>query len=315
VTDVVLLFPGQGSQKPGMGRDLAGAYPAARQVFECVDHALGIPVSRTAFEGPASELTRTDVAQPALLAHGAAVWAVTREALAGHVRAAAGHSLGEFTAYYAAEALSLASAAKLVRVRGELMHRAGEDRPGAMAAVIGHLSVRIDDLCRQSTAEAGEVVAANYNGPEQTVVSGEIAGVERLMVLAKERGAKRVLRLPVAGAFHSPLMRPSVPGLGSALDAAGLTDPRVPVYANVDAQPIRTAQRAREMLLRQLTEPVRWVELVRNMAAAYPDALFVEMGPGSVLSGLVKRIAPQLATLACGTPADIDRLFERVHAD
>jgi [acyl-carrier-protein] S-malonyltransferase len=298
-----------------MGRDLAAAYPAARHAFDCVDQALGVPVSRIAFEGPPQVLTRTDIAQPALLAHGAAVWAVTRETLARHVRAAAGHSLGEFTAYYAAEALPLTSAAKLVRARGELMHRAGEDRPGAMAAIIGHLSVRIDDICRQSSAEAGEVVAANYNGPEQTVVSGEVAGVEHLMALAKARGAKRVIRLPVAGAFHSPLMQPSVPGLRAALDAAGLSDPRVPVYANVDAQPIRTAQRARETLLRQLTEPVRWVELVRNMAAAYPTALFVEMGPGSVLSGLVKRIAPQLATLACGAPADIDRVIERVHAN
>ncbi len=310
--DIVLLFPGQGSQQPGMGRDLAGAYPAARQVFECVDSALDIPLSRLCFEGPADELTRTDNAQPALLAHGAAVWAVTRSTLTPYVRAAAGHSLGEFTAYHAADALSLTGGATLVRRRGELMRRAGEERPGAMAAILGQLTVSVDEICRQASADAGEVVPANYNAPEQTVISGEVAGVERAMVLAKERGAKRAVRLPVSGAFHSPLMAPSTNGLRDALAAATLSDPRVPIYANVDGRPTTTATAARERLVQQLTAPVRWVDLVQNLAAAYPTALFVEMGPGAVLTGLVKRIAPAIATATCGTSTEVEHLVQRV---
>lgn len=310
--DVVLLFPGQGSQKPGMGRDLADAFPVARAVFEAVDAALGVPLSRLCFEGPAEELTMTDNAQPALFAHGAAVWAATRDRLAGSVRAAAGHSLGEFTAYHAAGALPVASGARLVRRRGALMREAGEARPGAMAAILGELSTSIDVLCAQASAEVGEVVPANYNAADQTVVSGEVAGVECVMALAKQHGAKRAVRLPVSGAFHSPLMLPSEAGLREALQAADFSDPTVPVYSNVDAEPSTAAATARDRLLRQLTAPVQWREVVERMAAAYPAALFVEMGPGSVLTGLVRRIAPQVAVAPCGTPSDIEQILTRV---
>jgi [acyl-carrier-protein] S-malonyltransferase len=310
--DVVLLFPGQGSQKPGMGRELAEAIPAARAVFADIDAALGRPLSRLCFEGPAEELTMTDNAQPALFAHGAAVWAATADRLAPHVRAAAGHSLGEFTAYHAAGALTADAGARLVRQRGELMRQAGDVRPGAMAAILGDLATPIDALCVQASAEAGEVVPANYNSPEQTVVSGEVGGVERAMELARSHGAKRAIRLPVSGAFHSPLMRPSEPGLRAALARAGLTDPRVPIYSNVDAAPSTSADTARDRLLRQLTAAVRWLDVVRALATAYPAALFVEMGPGAVLTGLVKRIAPQVSAVACGTPADVDQLLARV---
>jgi len=308
----VLLFPGQGSQKPGMGRDLAAASAAAHAVFDAVDSAVGAPISRLCFEGPADALTMTDNAQPALFAHGAAVWAATRDQLGPHVRAAAGHSLGEFTAYHATGALNLEAGARLVRRRGELMREAGDARPGAMAAILGVLTTPVDALCAQASAEAGEVVPANYNSPEQTVVSGEVAGVERAMTLAKEHGAKRAVRLPVSGAFHSPLMRPSAAGLQVALAAAGLGDPRVPVYSNVDAAPCTTASDARDGLLRQLTAPVRWVDLVRALAQAYPAALVVEMGPGAVLTGLVKRIAPEMATATCGTAVEVDQLLARV---
>jgi [acyl-carrier-protein] S-malonyltransferase len=310
--DVVLLFPGQGSQKPGMGRELAEAIPAARAVFTDIDAALGRPLSRLCFEGPADELTMTDNAQPALFAHGAAVWAATADRLTPHVRAAAGHSLGEFTAYHAAGALTVDAGARLVRQRGELMRQAGDARPGAMAAILGELATPIDALCVQASAEAGEVVPANYNSPEQTVVSGEVRGVERAMELARSHGAKRAIRLPVSGAFHSPLMRPSEPGLRAALARAALTDPRVPIYSNVDAAPSTSADTARDRLLRQLTAAVRWLDVVRALATAYPAALFVEMGPGAVLTGLVKRIAPQVSAVACGTPADVDQLLARV---
>jgi [acyl-carrier-protein] S-malonyltransferase len=310
--DVVLMFPGQGSQKPGMGRDLADAFPVARAVFESVDAALGVPLSRLCFEGPADELTMTDNAQPALFAHGAAAWAATKGRLSRLVRAAAGHSLGEFTAYHVAGALSVAAGARLVRRRGALMREAGDARAGAMAAILGELSTSIDVLCAEASAEVGEVVPANYNAADQTVVSGEVAGVECVMGLAKQHGAKRAVRLPVSGAFHSPLMLPSEPGLREALQTAELSDPMIPVYSNVDAEPSTTALTARDRLLRQLTSPVRWKEVVENMAARYPDALFVEMGPGAVLTGLVKRIAPGVAAASCGTAADVEQLLARV---
>jgi [acyl-carrier-protein] S-malonyltransferase len=310
--DIVLLFPGQGSQKPGMARDLADAHPAARQVLDATDAALGAPLSRLMFEGPAEELTLTHNAQPALLAHGAAVWAVVRDRLAGRVRAAAGHSLGEFTAHHAAGALSLEAAVRLVRRRGELMYETGVQRPGAMAAILGDMDRSIEAVCEQASREAGLCVPANYNSPGQVVISGDASGVERGMALCKEAGAKRAVALNVSGAFHSPLMEPAVAGLAEALEASGLGAPAFPVYANVDASPVREAGRGRDLLLRQLTSPVRWIQVVEALAAAHPDALFVEMGPGSVLVGLVKKIAPQVQSLACGTVADIDALLARV---
>jgi [acyl-carrier-protein] S-malonyltransferase len=295
-----------------MGKDLAAAFPVARAVFESVDAALGVSLSRLCFEGPADELTMTDNAQPALFAHGAAAWAATRDHLSAHVRAAAGHSLGEFTAYHAAGALSVAAGAQLVRRRGALMREAGEARPGTMAAILGELPTSIDVLCAQASAEVGEVVPANYNSAEQTVVSGEVGGVECVMALAKQHGAKRAVRLPVSGACHSPLMAPSEPGLRDALQRADFTDPTVPIFSNVDAEPSKTAVTARDRLLRQLTSPVRWLEIVQHLAAAYPQAVFVEMGPGAVLTGLVKRIAPSVATATCGTAPDVETLLARV---
>lgn len=308
--DFVLVFPGQGSQAPGMGRELAQAFPAARAAFQVADDALGVKLSTLCFDGPADELTLTHNAQPALLAHGAAVWAVAREALAGRVRAAAGHSLGEFTAYHAAGSLGLAGAVCLVRRRGQLMYDSGVARPGAMAAVLGDTTQPIEAICRRASAEAGLVVPANYNAPGQVVISGETAGVERGMVLAKEFGAKRTIRLNVSGAFHSPLMESALGGLSEAIAKAHLTDAAFPVYSNVTADSGTSGSRARELLLKQLTSPVRWTDEVLAMAAAHPEATFVEMGPGMVLLGLLKKIAPQLRAMACGTPADVQRLME-----
>ncbi len=293
-----------------MGKDLAAAFPAARDAFQRVDDALGVSLSTLCFEGPADELTLTHNAQPALLAHGAAVWAVVREALAGRVRAAAGHSLGEFTAYHAAGALDLGAAARLVRRRGELMYESGVARPGAMAAILGDPIEPIAALCERATDEAGLVVPANYNSPGQVVISGEPAGVERAMALAKEFGAKRAIKLNVSGAFHSPLMETALDGLSQALDSAGFTDAEFPVYSNVTADAGTSAGRARELLLKQLTSPVRWTDEVLAMAAAFPEATFLELGPGSVLVGLLKKIAPQLRSMSCGTPADIQKLTE-----
>lgn len=308
--EFVLLFPGQGSQTPGMGKDLAAAYPAARDVFAAVDDALGTALSTLCFDGPAEELTLTHNAQPALLAHGAAVWAVAKPMIQSRVVAAAGHSLGEFSAYYAAGALELASAAYLVRRRGQLMYESGVARPGAMAAILGEPVEPIEAICARATEEAALVVPANYNSPGQVVISGEAAGVDRAMVLAKELGAKRAIKLNVSGAFHSPLMESALDGLSQALDKASFTDANVPVYSNVTAEAGTSAGRARELLLKQLTSPVRWTAEVQALAAAFPNATYVEMGPGSVLTGLLKKIAPQLQAMTCGTLADILKLQE-----
>lgn len=309
--DTILLFPGQGSQRPGMGKDLAEAYPAAREVFAAADEALGASLSRLCFDGPEDELTLTHHAQPALLAHGAAAWAAVRDALAPHVRAAGGHSLGEFTAHHAAGTLPLADAARLVRRRGELMYRSGIDRPGAMAAILGLPAEAVEALCREASTR-GVVVPANYNTPEQLVISGEVAAVERAMVLARERGAKRAIRLNVSGAFHSPLMAVAMPGLAAALDEARFAPARFAVYSNVSTEPAGPPADARRLLLEQLTSPVHWTEQVRHMAAAHPGALFVELGPGNVLTNLVRRIVPEAQTATCGTARDVDTLLQRV---
>jgi [acyl-carrier-protein] S-malonyltransferase len=310
--DVVLLFPGQGSQKPGMGKDLVDAFPSAKDVFERADAALGAPLSRLCFEGPADELTLTHNAQPALLTHGAAVWAATRATIGASVVAAAGHSLGELTAYHAAESLGLDDAVRVVRRRGELMYETGVKRPGTMAAILGDTNRSIEEICADASRDAGLVVPANYNCPGQVVISGEESGVERAMALCKEAGAKRAMRLKVSGAFHSPLMETASDGLAQALDSASFDDPHFPVYANVDAQPVLKATRAKELLLKQLSRPVRWSDEVVALAERFPSALYVEMGPGNVLVGLVKKIAPSLQTATCGTAAEVTQLQELV---
>ncbi|MGQ0639468.1 MAG: ACP S-malonyltransferase [Gemmatimonadaceae bacterium] len=312
--DVVLLFPGQGSQKPGMGKDVNETHEAARATFTAVDRALGEPLSQLCFEGPADTLTLTQNAQPALLAHGVALWAVVREQLRPHVRAAAGHSLGEFTAHAVAGTFGVTDAARIVRRRGTLMNEAGSTRPGTMAAILGDLNEPIDVICARASAdpEGGVVVPANYNSPGQVVISGEVSGVEKAMELCKAAGAKRAIMLNVSGAFHSPLMAPARDGLHEALTQASMHRPGVPVYANVSTERVCDPATARALLVEQLTAPVRWIELVTRLAADYPNALYVEMGPGSVLVGLVRKIAPNVRTMTCGSAADVARLLAAV---
>lgn len=312
--EYALLLPGQGSQKVGMGQDLAAAFPAAREVFAAVDEAIGAAISTLAFSGPTDELTRTLNAQPALLAHSAAVWAVVREALGARVCAAAGHSLGEFSAYHVAGAIDVEATARLVRQRGVLMYEQGMARPGAMAAILGVLTTSIDDVCAQATREGGLVVPANFNSDEQVVISGEVAGVERAMELAKASGAKRCLLLPVSGAFHSPLMEPAVAGLSEALRAEQWRDPDFPIVANVHAEPVVSAVAAQELLLQQLTAPVQWTRICRRLVAQYPDATFVEIGSGAVLTGLLRRLAPSAKALSCGTAAEVEQLLRLADA-
>jgi [acyl-carrier-protein] S-malonyltransferase len=239
---------------------------------------------------------------------------VARDAIGGSLRAAAGHSLGEFTAYHAADALTLVDAIRLVRRRGTLMYESGLARPGAMAAILGDTDRSIDDICVEASAspEGGLVVPANYNSPGQVVISGEVAGVERAMELAKQAGAKRAIRLPVSGAFHSPLMQTAWQAFAQTLSHTTFSDPRVPVSANVTAEPVTTATDAKRLLLEQLTAPVRWTQLVERLVRDFPGALFVEMGPGSVLTGLARKIAPSAECMSCGTPGEVEALMTRI---
>jgi len=304
----VVMCPGQGAQKVGMGKDLAERFPRARDTFAAIDEALGVSLSRIMWEGPEDELTRTHNAQPAILAHSAAVLAVAGEQLQTP-GASAGHSLGEYTAHVAAASLSVADAARLVRRRGELMHQAGSKRPGTMAAVLGLETAEVEAACREASANGKVAVPANLNAPEQTVISGDPEAVARAGDSCKARGAKRVVALKVSGAFHSPLMEPAASGLRAALAGVHFRDPRFPVVANASAQPVRTAQDAVRLLVEQLTAPVRWVECMRAAAALAPGATFLEVGPGNVLAGLLKRIVPEAKSLTLGTADEVERFL------
>lgn len=303
----ILLFPGQGAQKVGMGKDLAAAFPEARATFAAIDEALGFPLSRTMWEGPDEELQQTHVTQPAILAHSAAVLAVCSGRI-GTVAAAAGHSLGEYSAWVASGALSAVDGARLVRRRGELMQEAGSKRPGAMAAVLGLATAAVEQACL-AAGNGGEIaVAANMNAPDQTVISGDPPAVERASAECKAAGAKRVVRLKVSGAFHSPLMEPALPGLTAALAATAFTSSAFPVVANATAAPVTSPDQARELLALQLTTPVRWVACVRRLAELAPGARFIEVGPGTVLGGLLKRILPSAQCVSLGTAAEVEKL-------
>jgi [acyl-carrier-protein] S-malonyltransferase len=303
------MCPGQGAQRVGMGRDLAERYPVARETFGAIDDALGVALSRIMWEGPESELTLTHNTQPAILAHSAAVWAVVRDRLQGGVRAAAGHSLGEYSAHVAAGTLGPTAAARLVRRRGELMYAAGQQRPGAMAAVLGLATEQVDAACNDASASDGVAVAANLNAPDQTVISGDPVAVTRAGEACRARGAKRVLPLKVSGAFHSPLMAPAVDGLHDALGDVDFGDPAFPVVANASGETVRTGLDAKRLLLDQLTAPVRWVACMRAAAGLAPGATFVELGPGGVLAGLLKRIVPGAAAVTLGTADEVEKFL------
>ena len=302
------MCPGQGAQRVGMGRDLAERFPAARDTFQAIDDALGVALSRLMWLGPEDELTLTHNTQPAILAHSAAVWAVVKDRVGG-VGAAAGHSLGEYSAHVAAGTLSATVAAALVRRRGELMYSAGQARPGAMAAILGLATEQVDQACNEASGSDGVAVAANLNAPDQTVVSGDPPAVTRAGEGCKARGAKRVIPLKVSGAFHSPLMAPAVDGLHDALTGVPFADPAFPVVANASGEAVRTGVDAKRLLVDQLTAPVRWVACMQAAAALVPGATYLEIGPGNVLSGLLKRIVPGAATVTLGTADEVERFL------
>ncbi len=303
-----LIFPGQGSQAVGMGRDLDGAFAAAREVFEEVDEALRQKLSRLMFEGPEAELTLTENAQPALMAVSlAAMRVLEREAgldLTRHVGFVAGHSLGEYSALAAARSLSLTDAARLLKRRGLAMQRAVPVGIGAMAALLG-LDLDAARAVAEEAAQGQVCAVANDTGAGQVVVSGDKAAVERAVAIAATKGAKRSIMLPVSAPFHCPLMAPAAREMAEALAEVQLREPYVPLVANVTAAPVSEPDEIRRLLVAQVTGLVRWRESVLAMKQAGVHEL-VELGAGRVLSGLAKRIDRDLATVSIGGPAEIE---------
>ncbi|MGD2114978.1 MAG: ACP S-malonyltransferase [Acidobacteriota bacterium] len=299
------VFPGQGSQKVGMGRDWADAFPASREVFDEADRILGFSLSRLCWEGPEDELTLTANLQPALLTTSVAILRAVETTPARPV-AVAGHSLGEYSALVAAGALELADALRLVRRRGELMQEAVPVGVGAMAAILA-----LDDETVEGVVEevAGDDVlaVANKNAPGQVVLAGHVAAVERAVELAKERGGKARM-VPVSAPFHCPLMEPARRGLEPLLRETRFRDPAVPVVTNVDAAPVETGEAAREALIRQVDGAVRWVESVEWMVDRAGVGAFVEVGPGNVLSGMIRRIRQEPERITLKDPSGLAAL-------
>jgi len=301
---IAFVFPGQGSQKVGMGRALADAYPAARQVFDEADEALGESLSTLCWEGPDEMLTLTENTQPAILTASIAAYrALESEGLAEGASFMAGHSLGEYSAHVAAGTFSFADAVRTVRRRGRYMQEAVPVGTGAMSAILGLDADKVTQACVE--AANGEVVApANLNGGGQVVIAGAKAAVERAGARAKELGAKRVIPLSVSAPFHCALMKPAEDRLAPDLRALHVVNPRVPVVANVDAEPKRDGAAAIDALIRQVSSAVRWEELVRRLASEGVTA-YVEVGSGSVLSGLIRKIHRDASVANVGAPDDI----------
>jgi len=300
------LFPGQGSQKVGMGRALRDEYREARAVYDEVDEALGYPLSKLCFEGPEAELTLTANLQPAILATSVAALRVLEARSPVRPLAVAGHSLGEYSALVAAGALRLADAARLVHMRGKFMQEAVPAGLGAMAAILGLSSDDVSAVCREA-AGADVVSPANLNGGGQVVIAGHKDAVDRACAAAKTRGAKRAIPLAVSAPFHCALMQPAADRLATELARVDVKAPGVPVVSNVEAKPNQDAARVKELLERQVTAPVRWEESVQCLAGLGVDSV-VEVGAGKVLGGLVRRIAPELTVHAAGDPASIEAL-------
>lgn len=287
MSDVAWLFPGQGSQEAGMGRDVAEAYPAARAVFERADAVLGYALSRLCFEGPDEALRDTERQQPAIFVTSLAIFEAARSVGAlPDASVAAGHSLGEYTALVATGALAFEDGVRLVQTRGRLMQEAARANPGAMAAIIGLDRGTVERVCAETGAEL-----CNENAPTQIVVGGPPDAVERAVARAKEAGAQRVVSLAVSGAFHTSLMRPAADGMAQALAGCAFHAPTIPVISNVTGRPLTSAAELHDELVAQLTSPVRWVDSVRAMAER-GARVFYEIGPGRVLAGLVQRIVP-----------------------
>jgi len=335
-TQVAFLFPGQGSQAVGMGADIFEASPAARQVFESADEALGISLSNLCFQGPDDILRETINAQPAIETVSLALLASLQEALTGYASSSswswssplvpgytAGHSVGEYAALVASGALDLKDAVRLVRERGRLMHHEGTVCPGGMAAVIGMDEETLQEVCREATAQSvanlandahpgqGQVTIANYNAPGQIVISGEQGALSVAMELAKARGAKRVIPLAVSGAFHSPVMQPAATGLARAIESIDIHDVTIPIISNIYATPLTEAREMRKELAQQIAAPVQWVRTIEYLVGK-GVMTYLEIGPGQALTGMVKRIAKGITTLNVSSLADIEKAVSTI---
>lgn len=311
MSNYALVFPGQGSQSVGMGRELAESDPAARAVFEEASAALGFDVTALCLNGPAETLKQTINAQPAILATSIATLAALEARLgkSPDPKLAAGHSLGHFSALVGSGALSFPDALRLVRERGRLMQEAGDSAPGSMAAILGLDESILGQICQrinQLTDDPSQgVIIANYNSPGQLVISGDATAVEKVGLLARESGARRVLPLEVSGAFHSPLMAQAAFDFGTLVGRASISAAAYPVVSNVSAMPLSSPSELRDDLRQQLTAPVRWIDSILLMASEGVTH-FIELGPGSVLAGLIRRIVPSATTHSALSPKSLD---------
>ena len=304
MSKIAFLFPGQGSQYIGMLKDFAEKSAEAKEIIQKAEEAIDFNMTKVMFEGPEEALKQTDVTQPAIFLHSVIVNSFIKN-IKPH--AVAGHSLGEYSALVAAESIDLITGIKLVRFRGQFMLQAGIEQPGTMAAIIGLDQTILENICAEASVE-GIVQCANFNSPGQVVISGSIEGVKKGMELAKEAGAKIVKQLVVSGAFHSPLMQSASDKLKEKLDSTEFKDALVPVYANVTAKPVTNETEIRDLLLKQLNAPVRWSETIENMINDGIEE-FVEIGPGNVLQGLVKRINREVKFSGIDKYDDLERFI------
>jgi len=308
---VAFIFPGQASQYSGMGKELAEKYPASRAIFDEADKALGFSISKICYEGAEEELKLTENTQPAILTVSvAALWALSEKRIGADF--VAGHSLGEYSALVAAGSLNFADAIRLVHNRGKYMQEAVPAGQGAMAAILGLSPAVVADACKRA-AEGGVCSAANLNSPEQTVISGHAAAVKRAVEIASQLGAKRAVMLPVSAPFHSALMLPAQEKLEKDLRATTFAAPHVPVVTNVDADTIETGDEARDALIRQVSMPVRWEESMRLLLDEGVTT-FIEVGPGRVLTGLMRQIERSVTTLNVEDEKSLLATLERIAA-